>query len=416
MRQANLASRYCEALCPLTRCTLYTRPIVMSFLEKTVQDYLNVFSFSSGYGRGWVRPIANKGDFNQVTVLRSVRGVDEDRQRSFLDTFLSPPSSSSSSSSAPSGALNRLSSVTLESLSSSASSVVHDISPSGRKTISLRHNACPKEGIKPYIEVAGQLDEDSFMYSGESFRIDVAAVHGKIIGDSWFGGISWSPDERFVAYVAVNKEDKKTTFFDKNGQGEGGGDISASTKYSYKEDWGEKYVGVTDLSIFVVDLALQTVHKVTTADEAAVWTVGQPCFLPMIGGNGDGAAKDYQLVYTAWKNEPRKLGMIYCYQRPSSIFLVNINSILLPSKETSSASLAKAPKLLSSGIKVARSPRCSPDGKFIVFLGNRKGFKSHNGCSELFLVDVNIMQTNERMDREMAEMMAKIKEIEVCVW
>lgn len=33
-------------------------------------------------------------------------------------------------------------------------------------------------------------------------------------------------------------------------------------------------------------------------------------------------------MYTAWEEKPRKLGMIYCYQRRSSLFAVDITSLL----------------------------------------------------------------------------------------
>lgn len=36
-------------------------------------------------------------------------------------------------------------------------------------------------------------------------RIATAGVHGKIAGGTWFGGLSWSPDESTVVYVAQKK-------------------------------------------------------------------------------------------------------------------------------------------------------------------------------------------------------------------
>lgn len=36
-------------------------------------------------------------------------------------------------------------------------------------------------------------------------QIPTAEVHGKIAGGSWFGGLSWSPDESKVVYVAQKK-------------------------------------------------------------------------------------------------------------------------------------------------------------------------------------------------------------------
>jgi hypothetical protein len=36
---------------------------------------------------------------------------------------------------------------------------------------------------------------------------------------------------------------------------------------------------------------------------------------------------------------------------------------------------------------VARSARSSSDGRYLIFLGNKKGISAHNGCSELFKID-----------------------------
>lgn len=33
-------------------------------------------------------------------------------------------------------------------------------------------------------------------------QVSTAGVHGKIVGGTWFGGLSWSPDESKVVYVA----------------------------------------------------------------------------------------------------------------------------------------------------------------------------------------------------------------------
>lgn len=36
-------------------------------------------------------------------------------------------------------------------------------------------------------------------------QIPTSGVHGKIAGGTWFGGLSWSPDESKVVYVAQKK-------------------------------------------------------------------------------------------------------------------------------------------------------------------------------------------------------------------
>lgn len=60
-----------------------------------------------------------------------------------------------------------------------------------------------------YLEVVSN-DMNSGLHS---FKVDTSAIHGKFIGDSWFGGCSWTTDERYFAYVAMTKQADKTTYF-----------------------------------------------------------------------------------------------------------------------------------------------------------------------------------------------------------
>jgi Acylamino-acid-releasing enzyme, N-terminal domain len=174
------------------------------------------------------------------------------------------------------------------------------------------------------------------------------------------------------------------------------GSVPGTNQFEYVDDWGEKYVGLVSLSLNVLDTTTGEIVTVDGIDDS-LWTVGQPVFLPL--GNDN---PSYRLAYTAWKNGPRKLGMIYCYQRESSIFVTDLTEQLLGTEEkysdekSSEGSIDKATGnvkssvhvLVTPGTKLARSARFSPDGSKMVFLGSRKGFASHNGCSELLSVEV----------------------------
>lgn len=37
---------------------------------------------------------------------------------------------------------------------------------------------------------------------------------------------------------------------------------------------------------------------------------------------------DHHLLYVAWPDLPRRLGLIYCYQRPSSIRATNVAELI----------------------------------------------------------------------------------------
>lgn len=198
---------------------------------------------------------------------------------------------------------------------------------------------------------------------------------------------------RFVAYVAFKKENTEKKL-DSAKYFEYRGSIPGTNQFEYVDDWGEKYVGLVSLSINVLDTVTGEIITVDGIDDS-LWTVGQPVFLPI--QNND---PSYRLAYTAWKNGPRKLGMIYCYQRESSIFVTDLTRQLLGTDEKNSEvsaddSVRTAENfksdthlLVTPETKLARSARFSPDGSKMVFLGSRKGFASHNGCSELLSVDV----------------------------
>ena len=233
-------------------------------------------------------------------------------------------------------------------------------------------------------------------------------------------------------------------------------------KFEYVDDWGEKYVGLVSLSLNVLDTVTGDICTVEGIDDD-VSTVGQPIFLPLMSDNdndeinsnynnhdndngGRGEKNDnehtvrpsYRLAYTSWKNGPKKLGMIYCYQRESSIYVVDLTDQLISSntmshmnditgvstfnenktykkntkndsnnsekdiiidqdtkdekkKDINETNIVKYKNhiLVTPGIKLARSARFSPDGKKMVFLGSKKGFLSHSGCSEILSVNVN---------------------------
>ena len=181
--------------------------------------------------------------------------------------------------------------------------------------------------------------------------------------------------------------------------------VDGANKFEYVDDWGEKYVGLVGLSLNVLNTETGEVSTVEGIDDT-IWTVGQPVFLPSPEAMHDyederNHQKSYRLAYTAWKNGPRKLGMIYCYQRESSIFVVDLKEQLTgqqsiyqaPLSVSASTSIATSKSdsevhvLLTRGVKLARSARFSPQGDRMIFLGSQEGFASHNGCSELLSID-----------------------------
>ena len=335
----------------------------------SIDEYAYLCSYASAFTQGWLR---KKDDISNhsVTVLRSSRGIDEDRARTALEVYTCTNNEK----------ITRLSSQSLDVVKP----VVFDISPSGAQTVAFHnawYNASGAKEDKPTIELTSD--------NAESYRIDVSNAHGPILGDTWFGGCTWSSDERFVAYVAQVKLEKPQTYFGSQSYAsyaENGGSCAASSsKYNYVEDWGERFGGVGALGLFVLDVQSQTVRKISDIDTEQ-WTVGQPCLIAI----GAGETVRYLLAYTAFSNLPRKLGVVYCFHRPHSVFVTDLTALLLPNADVSSRKpVPLEHHKLSVGLKTARSARCSPDGRQLVFLGQEAGFDMHNGCSELFVAQVS---------------------------
>jgi hypothetical protein len=105
-------------------------------------------------------------------VTRSIRDIDDDKSRLFTETLQVLPKQL-----VPVQGLN----------SESVKPLFQDISPSGLLALSLRQGG--KSDEIPLIHLNG---------ADRSHYLDASDYHGKFVGDSWFGGVSWSHDERCV--------------------------------------------------------------------------------------------------------------------------------------------------------------------------------------------------------------------------
>lgn len=111
------------------------------------------------------------------------------------------------------------------------------------------------------------------------------------------------------------------------------------------------------------------------------------------------------VVYTAWNNDPKRLGMIYCFQRPCSLRMVSIVNLLrtldMPTDKfdgdiegdqpvPAAKPITCPPHVcLTASMRLARYPQFSPDdedteGISLVFLGHEQGFDTHNASSGLY--------------------------------
>jgi len=260
-------------------------------------------------------------------------------------------------------------------------------------------------------------------------------LHGKVIYEpGGFGVPAWNADETCLVYSAERTSPKTSSYFEeddstkkndtkteeKGKKGETptpfrGGQYTLGQGKS--EGWGERYNKQSPLlDLFVVNVETQKVGRIQNipgneedskdqsgTDAASTTTLGgyvlgQPVWCPNKEGGG---GKSSSVVYTGWdagggSNMPRRLGMIYCQQRPSKLYHSSVAQLLeqlgspasdsgIGDRKTENEDQPKDQgfRVLTPDLWIAKSPRFSPvsDGQSsLVFLATEKSFDTHNGC------------------------------------
>eukprot|EP00563_Minutocellus_polymorphus_P011720 CAMPEP_0181066770 /NCGR_PEP_ID=MMETSP1070-20121207/25516_1 /TAXON_ID=265543 /ORGANISM="Minutocellus polymorphus, Strain NH13" /LENGTH=807 /DNA_ID=CAMNT_0023147383 /DNA_START=47 /DNA_END=2470 /DNA_ORIENTATION=- len=248
-------------------------------------------------------------------------------------------------------------------------------------------------------------------------------LHGKLSTDvAWFGGFSWNAEETALVYAAEAKLSKTASFFDEKKKDDekpkGDNERADSTGGQFTlgvgkgEDWGEKYTGTSRLALFCanvetgkVDIISNVPGGVLEENSEGGYTLGQPVFTPCgksvvyVGSCGK------SVVYVGWDaggggSMPRRLGSIYCYQRPAKLYSSSVTQLLerLSSTKDDGSANEKDDEdfaCLTPDDSLARSPRFSPktpDGTSkLVYLCNTPGFDTHGGCMELHSLDWDVI-------------------------
>ncbi|XP_060833609.1 acylamino-acid-releasing enzyme-like isoform X2 [Rhopalosiphum padi] len=193
--------------------------------------------------------------------------------------------------------------------------------------------------IKQYLEVWADCS------LVKNYDLSALDVHGKIYADAEFGTLEWSPDETKIVYIAEKKVPKSEPFYkqkskasaDKDGVNN---DTVPGKEYDWSQDWGEQLVGkitpvlvVCDIKTDSIDVLQNIPNDVNPA--TATW-------IP--DGNG--------VVAIGYTITPRKLGLIYCTNRPSHVFSLTLSGEYTILSSDSKQLSVKSPIFNRSGTKL----------------------------------------------------------------
>ncbi|XP_026332967.1 acylamino-acid-releasing enzyme-like [Hyposmocoma kahamanoa] len=215
------------------------------------------------------------------------------------------------------------------------------VSPGGRYKAIIREEKDTKEVKKQYLEVWSRATL--------AHCVDLTALdlHGDVYADSEFGSLDWSPDESSIVYVAERKLKKSEPYIKRKGEekpkadGSGEAPPKKGEEYIYRQDWGEQLVGKHFSVVVVCRVETETFTVLDSDVLPDTCCPGQVRFSP------NGAC----VCGVAWHTEPRRLGLIFCTNRPSFIFEVALDG---------------THKRVVSGEGVAvRSPRYGVDGQLL---------------------------------------------------
>ncbi|RZF34360.1 hypothetical protein LSTR_LSTR008899 [Laodelphax striatellus] len=232
-------------------------------------------------------------------------------------------------------------------------------SPSGKYRAVLKDvlpNAS-NQTKKTFLEIWGKSNRIS------ATDLDALDVHGDVYCDIEFKSFDWSPKEDSILYIAETKIAKSEPFYKRSPQESGSpkagsGDKKAKKgeEYLYKEDWGEALVGKHRPALAVFDALSDDGQTVTMLEGVPEnFSPAQAMWAP-----------DGSIVGIVFDHEPRRLGLYACTNRASYVFHLANGTFKL---------------LTEAGLSV-RSPRFSPDGKYLVWLERAVG-GPHNGAQRL---------------------------------
>ncbi|GAA6059557.1 hypothetical protein JCM10212_000613 [Sporobolomyces blumeae] len=224
-------------------------------------------------------------------------------------------------------------------------------------------------------------------------EVDVTKDSGDFYLDATFGGPAWHPDGKHLVFVGEAPAPK------------GSDDPFARPtvdKFRYTPDYGETFTGKKEPTLFLVVLSDSPLHsKLSPEHSDKLRPSVHRLTFPETGGRNVNfgqpvfAGDDLRLLATGYAalGDERKLGIVYCANRPARIYELTLAPYHEDSGEGKGRSIRTTVSPVSPEDRSARSPRvyvpvegAKPvDGVKAVFISNPLG-GPHSSCASLHLL------------------------------
>ncbi|KAB0795385.1 hypothetical protein PPYR_12463 [Photinus pyralis] len=208
-----------------------------------------------------------------------------------------------------------------------------------------------KDGAKQFFEI---WSDERLLHTTDVSELE---LHDEIYTEATLGALEWSPDETKLIYIAEKKEPKSEPFYKKkttNSDPSKDANVTKGEQYLYRQSWGEQYTTRKESVIVQYDRACDSFSILDG--------IPDDIFPIQVSWSPDGTC----ITGVGLRTNPRKLGLIYCNNRPAAVFTLNFD---------------KQYEELSMKSRAVRNPLFTPDGKTIVWFEQDE--IAHSSCLAL---------------------------------